>query len=622
MIPIVDPTTLTKADAYKQAKLIFATSGRASLDPNWFELPENLQHQWHLWFDGGSEVHSATYSQRENLWREGPALTLPALTTGENVEEVFSSLLLSNFFGEKPKAIGVVFHVADEFAQAELAEFTAGLSVAEDIQMMRFNLTDEPIEFLADKKISEELTSWRLLYMYGAMAGQVRYVAVSQSRYREAFSKKLLIAGESHRIPVRIAITAAPLEALAAMPLIGLPQDEGYLLVMPYLKFTVVFALNSVGELVSMRSLPHKVEIPVPSGFGDILWNMAIRAEIMSANDPLVVLAAKSPIELQDIMRELYTYSARHHPLRLQGIDLSSHPTMKAVTHHHLEFLIYNRSEIQRARQEAPALANTRTFSNLWDWMAKQSFFNIGKLDAQYPTLADLRLMHLSVWVNRLLVCSLFLAFGYGGYSVFTTMNHPSWGLTPYEIKISEDRNSQLLRESQEIARTNLLMLPRSRGWVNLEFLFQLFPEDSGVRLDEYSYSMASDAPIKTAIKAPVPTNGAIGAVVGMSRTWKIKGMIKSKGLELLSNLNSQRGLRAFFEKVEKVTGDSSYQPDPSRLLSIILTQARNTRYNSQSTASEILRDPAVTYPFTFEAVITQKFADKDPLALPAEKPF
>ena len=76
------------------------------------------------------------------------------------------------------------------------------------------------------------------------------------------------------------------------------------------------------------------------------------------------------------------------------------------------------------------------------------------------------------------------------------------------------------------------------------------------------------------------------------------------------------------FEKVEKATGDSSYQPDPSRLLSITLTQARNTRYNSQSTASEILRDPAVSYPFTFEAVITQKFPDKDPLALPTEKPF
>ena len=567
-------------------------------------------------------MHSATYSQRENIWREGPKLTLPALTTGENVDQVFHSLLDSDYFDERPKAIGVVYHVADEFAQAELAEFTTGLSVAEDIQMMRYNLTDEPVEFLADKKISEELTTWRLLYMHGAMAGQVRFVAVSLSRYREAFSKKLLIAGESHRIPVRIAITAAPLEALAAMPLIGLPQDEGYLLVIPYLKFTVVFAMNSSGELVSMRSLPHKVEIPVPSGFGDILWNMAIRAEIMGANEPLVVLAAKSSLELQDITRELYTYSARHHPLRLHGIDLSAHPAMKAVTHHHLEFLIYSTSEIQRAREETPALANTKTFSNLWDWMAKQSFFNIGKLDDQYPTLADLRLMHLSVWVNRLLVCSLFLAFGYGGYSIFTAMNHPSWGLTPDEIKISEERNAQLLRESQEIARTNLLMQPRSRGWVNLEFLFQLFPEDSGVRLDEFNYSMASDAPTKTAIKGAVAANGTIGAVIGMSRTWKIKGMIKSKGLELLSNLNSQRGLRVFFEKVEKATGDSSYQPDPSRLLSITLTQARNSRYNAQTTASEILRDPAVTYPFTFEAVITQNFPDKDPLALPTEKPF
>ena len=71
-----------------------------------------------------------------------------------------------------------------------------------------------------------------------------------------------------------------------------------------------------------------------------------------------------------------------------------------------------------------------------------------------------------------------------------------------------------------------------------------------------------------------------------------------------------------------KVTGDASYQPDSSRLLTVTLTQGRNGRFDPQASPSDAARDPSLLYPFNFEATVTQTLTGKDALAMPVEKPF
>lgn len=181
---------------------------------------------------------------------------------------------------------------------------------------------------------------------------------------------------------------------------------------------------------------------------------------------------------------------------------------------------------------------------------------------------------------------------------------------------MTQDQHTKLLLEKKQIDVTTQLLLPRSRGWVTLEFLLQIFPEDSGVRLESFQYKA-------DAASAPAPkAQGATVKATGMVRTWTLKGLAKPKALELLSTLNSQRGLTSLFDRVAEATGDDAYRPISTRQLTVTLTQGRNTRFDAQAAPADMARDPTLAFPFNFEATITQTLSEKDELSLPLEKPF
>ncbi|MEZ0273404.1 MAG: hypothetical protein ACAH88_00750, partial [Roseimicrobium sp.] len=179
MSVISDPYDLKPADVYRQARTVASKTSRGS-DGNWYREPGDIACQWHIWFDGGREVCSATFSRSDNCWRQGPPLPLAGLTTGEDVQSLLGDLLSPTYFGHKPKALGVVLHVADEFSLAEVASSPdAGSDAAEDFSVLRYNLIDSPRDFLADRDVSVDTVSWRLLPFWGAPASQPRCAAIS-----------------------------------------------------------------------------------------------------------------------------------------------------------------------------------------------------------------------------------------------------------------------------------------------------------------------------------------------------------------------------------------------------------------------------------------------------------
>lgn len=618
MLSISDPCELKPSDIYRQARTVASKTSRGT-DGHWYRAADALAWQWHLWFDGGREVRSATFSRTENRWQPGPVLPLVNLTTAEGVNAVLGEFMSTTFFTQKPKALGVILHVADEFALAEVGQSDA--EGGDDFQILRYNLVDEPREVLADSEVSEDATTWRLLPFWGAAPGQPRCTAVALSRSREQFLQKLLACGEEMRVPVRVAVASAPVEALAAVPLI-LPQaSRGCLIAMPYLKYTAVFAMTPAGELRSVRSLSHRGGSLVPTGFGDILWHMAISAELAGGESagqgkPKIFLMSANTAALQAAAQDLEVYERNRQTIEFESIDLTTHPALAALPGNHPEFLVYDPACAEQISAGHLPMAGSESFRALWSGWAIQSFMDTVKLDTLYPSQRDLRLLQLSSWMIYLLVFALVSTGGYGTYSLFAAMNHPSWQLTPPQMKQTQDKLTKLQEEQKQINVTERLLRPRSRGWVTLEFLLQLFPEDSGVRLESFNYQMEASRP-------PLPASkGQKVEFTGMARTWSLKGLVKPKALELLNNLNSQRGLSAFFQRVADATGDTSYTPDSTRLLTVSLTQGRNPRYDSQAGPADVTRDAALAYAFNFEATITQTISEKDPLALPTEKPF
>jgi hypothetical protein len=631
---ISDPYDLKPADVFRQARTVVSKTSRAS-DGNWYREPGDIACQWHIWFDGGREVCSATFSRSDNCWRQGPPLPLAGLTTGEDVQSLLGDLLSPTYFGHKPKALGIILHVADEFSLAEVAPSTeATPDGADDFNVLRYNLIDSPRDFLADRDISVDTISWRLLPYWGAPTTQSRCTAVSLPRTREVFLNKLVEGGEEWRIPVRVAVTSAPMEALAALALLKPELRGGGLVAFPYLKYTAVFALNAEGELRSARSLAHRGGNPLPTSFGDILWNMAVSAELIT-NDgagqllPNLIIASPNETVLNEATREMEVYSLKRQRIVAQALNLSTHPTTASLPGHRPEFLPYDSGAASQAGSGG-TLSSSETFRSLWDGWATQNFFNTAKIDNLYPTLADLRLLRFSSWFVGLLGISLLAIGAYGVYGLVTAMRHPSWKLTAEEVETTKGQHQKLFAEQKQIDITERLMLPRSQGWSTLELLLQMFPEDSGARLETFEYE-AKAAQITAAArpkpaKKPKPGDPVVQdtsvQAVGMVREWTFKGLAKPKTLELLNNLNSQRGLTAFFEQVAKATGDTSLIPDPSRQLRLSLSQGQNSRYSATASASEAVKNPAVTYPYFFEATISQTISEKDPLALPTGKPF
>ncbi|QIF04763.1 hypothetical protein [Roseimicrobium sp. ORNL1] len=628
MSVITDPYDLKPADVYRQARTVAAKTSRGT-DGNWYRDPGDIACQWHIWFDGGREVCSATFSRSDNCWRQGPPLPLASLTTGDDIQSFLGDLMSPTYFGHKPRALGVILHVADEFSLAEVASGPeiAG-ETADDLNVLRYNLVDSPKDFLADRDVSVDTISWRLLPFWGAPGGQTRYTAVSLPRSRETFLGKLVEGGEEWRIPVRVAVTSAPMEALASLALLKPELRGGGLIAFPYLKYTAVFALNASGELRSARSLAHRGGNPLPSSFGDILWNMGVAAELIT-NDgagqllPNVVIISPNSAVLNEAVRDLEAYSLKRQRIVTHALDLSSHPTTGSLPGNRPEFLPYDAGAASQVG--SGSLSKSETFRSLWDGWATQNFFNTAKIDTQYPTLADLRLLRFSSWFVGLLGISLVAMAGYGIYGLFTAMRHPSWELTEAQVSATKAKHEKLFVEEKQIDVTDLLMKPRSQGWTTLELIMQLFPEDAGVRLEDFGYEVkpvTATVPAGPRPKAAPGTKPAGPQTFGITREWTFKGLAKPKALDLLNNLNSQRGLTALFDQVFKATNDSSLAPDPSRQVRLVLTQNTNPRFDVKASAGEAAKDPSLTFPYAFEAVISQTLTEKDPLALPTGKPF
>jgi hypothetical protein len=367
VISISDPSELKPADVYKQARLVASKTSRAS-DRNWYKDALDLPWQWHLWFDGGQHVTSTTFSRSDNSWRSGPEIPLSNLTTAEGTADLLGELLTTRYFAQRPAAVGIVLHVADEFALAGLAKPSG--DVAEDLDIIKFNLIDDPRECLADREVSVETTSWRLLPFWGAVPGQTRATAIALSRSREAFLHQLLSHGEDLRVPIRIAVTAAPVEQLAALPLMEPTMAGGRLVVLPYLKYTVVFALSPSGELRGLRPLGHRGGANLPSGLPDILGSMAVAAELSNVGPgghrPKVLVASPDASVLEAVARSLEGGGMGGQGMEVESVNLSTHPALEAIPGRRPEFLVYDHRAVDAVRAAEGPLAGTETFKALW----------------------------------------------------------------------------------------------------------------------------------------------------------------------------------------------------------------------------------------------------------------
>ena len=601
-----DPRELDPAALHRQACRIAAKGSRGS-DRNWYRQAHELDWQWHLLFDGGREVVSAVFHSPTKQWRPGPPISLMSLTTGEGAADFRDALRSGDFFPRPPRALGIFLHVGDEFALAPLRDGLLDADAPESaFDLLHFSLLDDPAEVLMERDVSTESSCWRLLPYWGAQGTQVRAAAVALSRSREPLLFNFIRHAETMRLPVRVAVKSAPLEALAALP-IAAPGSipGGCLVLMPYLKFTAAFALNAKGDLVACRSLIHRSSA-LPAGLGDIALGMCMAAELASSGAPRIIVAGPCSLT-QPLLEDLTSFSQRRELLDLQGLDVESRPELANLPGHRLEWLGQGSSADELAQIAVAPVSQSLTFRKLWGELAQRgNFFNSDGIDQIYPSQRDLRLLKTGNWLSMLLLTGLIGMAGYWIFTYYTASNQAFWKLNAAQSQKLEAELAALQKEKREVETTRLMFQPRNHGWSTLEMLMRLFPEDSGIRLESVNCGSNTVRPTSKG-----------GTKLGYTRTWQIRGLAMKESVDLLSRLNTSRELGQQFADLARAMDEPSFAPDPGRHLTVNLVLSKNPRHRETAATDDFQPNAAELYPFSFELQINQSLPDGDVLSLP-----
>jgi len=613
MLELVHPDELSPRVLYQQANTLATKTSRA-FQKDWYRSALDLPFQWHLWVDGGQRVVSAIHDAKTG-WQPGPDVNPSFFLSPDGAEKVLATILNGAFSSAKPKSLGVILHIADEFNLADLAPESR---MEADFDVLKQQLLTEPAEVLADKKINPDASAWRLLPYWGAEPGNLNCSTIVVSQDRQEFMRRLRRHGDETNIPVRTVALSAPLVALAAAPLIApVGQGEAHILVYQYLKFTVLFAINPKGELISARTLPHRGAQGLPANFSQVVVSMAINHNM---TNPAVYHFAMSQVVIDTLLQELRAYSSLHYELHILSPSLEEIPALAQIPAHRPELCLHHQAK-DAEHHRNPVYKDSQSFSCLIEGWGLQDFDRAQEEDQWYPTQIDLQILKLSSAIIMLmLICAVMLCI-YGGVKGYQTIHDPIWNLTPEVAAASTKKLDELTEEKKTLDYAENLFVPRSRGWQLLEFLQQIVPAKPGqVRLDKLDYSITPVVAEVTA--APKGKGKPVNEKVGFTREWKISGLAQHDEFTELAKLNSRSGLHDFFKKFAQGTGDQGFDPDPeTRTVSAQITKRNNETYNPEAKPQMEPRDLPVLYPVSFEILLTQTFTDRDPLALIKKKP-
>jgi hypothetical protein len=614
------PSELNPLQLYQQAKRVAKRTSRAK-NPDWYAEPFAVQRQWHLWVDGGG-VASALFDRQAKRWAEGPSLpwlergheaeeSAPDADlsggrgiTGTDLEELHSALaeaLRSRELGGKVKSLGVVLHVADEFAILDPAREYSSNADFDGVQAL---LLENPKEVLGDSTVDPLLHTWRLLPNWGVKEGRLS-MAVQMGRHREDFFSAVRAYGEDNNLAIRATGVSAPLETLRLAPLyLEWEQGRGDIIVMVYRLFSALAVLNGDGELMQLRSLNHRAGMEYPAGLGEILVNTQTSEGL--ENPVVTILPMNQGTAQEDLTRDLTNFFARREPMDIGFNKLNEMDALKAIPKSRIEMLLGDRDSLE-ALLEGGTLEGKATFAGLASGWATQDFFPLSQMEEEkFPSWKELQLRKWFGVVKLVLVLAVAALGIWGGAKVVETLPTEAWRAPELDPAAASMGMAKLKKEEKELDYWQAIMEKRSQGWLVMELLLELFPEDSGVVMADCDYIIGS-----ARVFAGGQSKGATG--MGFTRKWKITGFAKPQAANYLNNLSSSAFIRNQFESLAK-----KYDADEFRMgvkgRTINVTLQRDQRAYPPS---GVLGKDAEGFTLSFTLEITQVFSAEDELAVP-----
>ncbi|MFU8893571.1 MAG: hypothetical protein ACNA8L_08085 [Luteolibacter sp.] len=587
MLKLEHPASLNAYQQYRQASQILKRTSRAS-NPAWYQDALSLEHQLHIRCDG--EFISTHYFKKSaNDWTPGPPMDESVLRDPEKAG-AFSRDLLTQARSRGAKAMGVVVHIANEFATAELKPEFEDPAMLPDLREAAIS---DPASILDDSSLTAEQASWRLV-PYPAGGGESIATAAILSRQLAPFLDAIRECGEANNFPLITHALSAPLVALTALGSIITPTDgKPFVGILQYPWFTAVGFFNHEGELRLIRTMQHRGRKRV-ANFRHALNTTNASLELVDP-DVLILPLGEHVDHMLGPDLQISMPESR--------IEVANSPAdAAALPPWCLELWLSVNVEARPNRLES------QTMSLLQDekW-ALQNFLPIPTEVAElYPGQMEMRMLRYFKLARVALFLIALGGIGWLGVEYTKAVRQQEWAFNEMEATQVKNRLASLTKERAQADHWHNLLADRSKGWVAMEDLVRMFPENSGIKVRTYQYAVKPET-------APRQTSA------GFVREWKITGLARPEGAIRLNEINTREGISTHFAEVARLTGNQAYRPDePTRSIVVSLRTQENRGFRSAS-PQDFAANADNSYPFTFDLVISQRFEPTDPLALNAK---
>jgi len=581
------PASLNALQQFDQACSILRNTTRAS-NPAWYQDALELNFQLHI-RPNGPHISAFYWDGKKSQWSPGPSFTEEILGDAAKLEPVLTELL-RHARAHGASALGVILHIADEFATTELKpELNNPASLPE----LREAAISDPASILEDSSILAAQASWRVL-PYPAAGSEVIGTTVTVTRQYESLLTTLRQIGENANFPIITQALSAPLVALMglAQSLVPTP-DKPFVVILQYPWFTALAFFNEFADLRLIRTLQHR-GIRKPTNFHNALATTNASLEFVDPDLFLMPLGQDVDTTLDGTLRARFTNCR---------IEVLAPPPLDGIPAWCPEPVI--------AASPPPATptATSHTLSILReDRWALQDFLPTPREIVEiYPDRSEMRLLRWLQLARVALVLTTVLCLAYFTMGMIDMIRRPEWAFDVLQASAIKGRLAKLNAERQKVDHWNNLLEDRSKAWVNMESLARLFPENGGMLVKSYLHSAKPDS-------APGQ------AKVGFIKEWKILGFARDEALETLNTLNTREGIAAHFSEIARITGNSAFAPNiGNRNITINVRTQENNSFKPVPLEESSTADES-TYPFTFDLTIIQRFEATDPMALNVPK--
>lgn len=589
MITLQHPASLNALKKYRQACAILQHTSRATRIA-WYKDALDLDFQFHIIVDGAS-VHTFFYNSSNRSWSAGLQVSEDILADSEKTLDL-GRRLIKQVEELKGRHLGVVIHVADEFATAEIKPKLNNPGALNDLRQIIY---ENPREALEDSSVSPDQASWRVM-PYPAAGSQMIATTIRVSRRLEPFVTTLRNLGNDENFPIITHAVSAPLVAMMCLPsVIKTATNKPFVAVLQYPWFTAMAFFNEHSDLRLIRSLQHRGQ-RCPANFWSSLVTTNTSLEFVDPDIYLLPLGDQVDVRISEDLKRNFPNS---HIESVYFPEVSPLPAWAP--------------EPNLCVSVATTTVSSETESHTFGVLRKEGWFLQDFLtpsthdQALFPSRTEIRLLRYFNIAKRVIYTVLVLLILSMILEVYGVISKPEWKFNDNEAKIVKRKMMMLGAEKARLEHWNILLDDRAKAWASMEMAAQLFPDKSGMMLRSLSLAVRTE---------PAPKQTKVGFI----KEWKISGLARPEALDMINVINTREGITAKFVDIAKITGDSSFDPTlPTRSLVVTMKIQENPKFQPRHIEDVVDSEPT-SYSYTFDLSIIQRFEATDPLAIPKNK--